>query len=77
MPRISVKAVKGRVARTSPNGPMIPHDHYMMVEDTKYIRRLLDFHKDITLEPAKVKSEAEPRESTGNTAPKAAPKTKE
>lgn len=53
--RISVKAVEGRIARTSPDGPFIPSDQYVNVEKTPYITRLLDFHGDIELEPVKAK----------------------
>lgn len=48
---LSVKAVPGRVARTAPNGEMIPHDRFVKVPDTAYIRRLLDHHGDIILQP--------------------------
>lgn len=55
--RIKVKAVKGRIARTAPDGPFIPHDKFVPVEKTKYIARLLEHHGDIEQEPAKVKAE--------------------
>jgi hypothetical protein len=50
---VSVKAVPGRLAFTAPRGgASIPHDRYVEVEETKYIRRLIDFHGDIVEEPA-------------------------
>lgn len=47
MPMIYVRAKPGVIARMSPRGPVIPHDKYVPVEDTAYIRRLLDHHGDI------------------------------
>lgn len=81
MPRISVKAVEGRIARTAPDGIFIPHDEYVEVVDTKYIRRLLEVHGDIVLKPAKQAApvSSDSKVDTGNqpSAPKIAPKTKE
>lgn len=51
MPTIRVKAVTGRIARTSPNGEMISSDRYTSVTDTHYVRRLIDFHGDLVMEP--------------------------
>lgn len=70
MPRISVKAKKGRVAYDAPRGGRrIPEDRFVSVDETPYIMRLLDHHGDIVQEskatpataPAKaVKAEAKP-----------------
>lgn len=49
--RIEVKAKAGRVARTSPQGPFIPEDRYVVVEKTSYIERLLNVHGDIEAKP--------------------------
>ena len=51
---IKVKAVEGRVARTSRNGEFIPSDRYVRVEETPYIKRLRDVHGDIVQEPVVV-----------------------
>lgn len=52
MKTIKVKAKEGRIARESPRGPFIPHDQYVKVPDTPYVRRLLNVHGDIELEAA-------------------------
>ena len=49
--KISVRAVTGRIARTAPNGPFIPHDAFVEVELTAYVQRLLHVHGDIEVEP--------------------------
>lgn len=55
---LSVKAKAGRIAFTEPrNGKQIPHDRYISVDDTPWIRRLLEHHEDITLEPTKASSD--------------------
>jgi len=53
MSRIKVKAVPGRVARTSRYGDFIPSDQFVSVERSPYINRLLNVHGDIVEEPAK------------------------
>ena len=50
--RVRVRAVAGRIARTSPRGDFIPHDRYITVERTTYIDRLISVHGDVTVEPA-------------------------
>ena len=50
---ISVKAVKGRIARTSPRGELIPSDAYTWVEVSPYVMRLVNFWGDLEIEPAK------------------------
>lgn len=56
---VSVKAVPGRLAFTAPRGgASIPHDTYVEVEETKYIRRLIDFHGDLEEQPVAVVSKA-------------------
>ncbi len=66
---VSVKAVPGRLAFTAPRGgASIPHDTYVEVEETAYIRRLRDFHGDIVEEPsapvAKKQKPAKPDEGS-------------
>lgn len=51
MKYIKVRAVAGRVARTARDGDFIPHDRYVRVDFTPYIKRLLDVHGDIEVEP--------------------------
>ena len=51
---ISVRAVTGRIARTSARGDVIPHDRYIPVEKSHYINRLLDHWGDIEVEPVAV-----------------------
>ena len=55
--RVRVKAVAGRIARTSPRGDFIPTDRYITVERTNYIDRLINVHGDVTVEPAAVAPE--------------------
>lgn len=51
MEKISVKAVKGRTAFTAARGGVkIPHDNYIEVDETEWIKRLRDFHGDIVQE---------------------------
>lgn len=74
MPVIYVKTVKGRVARTSPKGAYIPTDKFVPVEDTAYIRRLLNHYGDIELEPPrKAKAAAQPETAPEPVAVKADP----
>lgn len=49
---IKVKAAEGRVARDGPNGRYIPADKFMEVQETAYIRRLIDVHGDLIEETA-------------------------
>lgn len=49
--KILVRAVTGRIARTSYNGRFIPHDEFVEVELTMYIERLLYVHGDLEVEP--------------------------
>ena len=51
MARIEVKCVEGRIARTDPQGPFIPDDRFIKVEETPYIRRLIDVHGDLMVKP--------------------------
>lgn len=55
---VKVKAVKGRIARTAPDGPFIPDDEFVRVELTPYMRRLIDVHQDVEVEPTKTKPAA-------------------
>jgi len=48
--KLRVKAVEGRVARVSPQGEMIPHDRYILVDVTPYMARLINVHGDVTVE---------------------------
>lgn len=48
---VSVRAVEGRIARTSARGGFIPSDQYVAVQNSRYIQRLLNVHGDIELEP--------------------------
>lgn len=57
---VSVKAVEGRIARTSPTGSFIPSDRYVSVELTPYLRRLIKLHGDVVVEPAPTKSAPPP-----------------
>jgi hypothetical protein len=70
---VSVKAVPGRLAFTAPRGgASIPHDTFVEVEETNYIRRLIDFHGDLVEQPvapvasAKTKKAAKPDEGEGS-----------
>lgn len=49
--RVKVKAVEGRVVRTSPSGDFIPSDRFVSVPHTSYIDRLINFHEDLIVEP--------------------------
>lgn len=60
MSLIEVKAKKGRIARTSPNGEFIPEDRYIAVALTPYIKRLLNVHKDIEQRPPEPKAPPAP-----------------
>jgi hypothetical protein len=54
MAKINVKAEKGRVAFSAPrNGFRIPEDKFVPVEDTPYIRRLIEYHGDLVVESTK------------------------
>jgi hypothetical protein len=66
MEKLSVKAVKGRVAFTAPRGGVrIPHDRYVEVDDNTWIRRLLDVHGDIIQEKkSAAKTTSKPTETT-------------
>lgn len=48
---IKVRAVKGRIVREEPRGPFIPSDRFVAVPETAYIRRLIDHHGDLEIEP--------------------------
>lgn len=58
MRKIRVKAVPGVVARTSKDGDFIPSDRFVQVDETAYIIRLRDVHKDIVQEPEAKATEA-------------------
>lgn len=54
MPKISVKAVEGRVAFDAPrNGKQIPTDKFVTVQDTPWVRRLIEVHGDVVVETKK------------------------
>lgn len=56
---VNVRALPDRIARVSPRGPFIPSDAFVTVPATAYIRRLIQVHGDIEIEPAKApKAEA-------------------
>lgn len=59
---IKVKTKEGRLARVSPNGMFIPSDHFIEVQATPYIMRLLNVHEDIELEPKKTKTETKKKD---------------
>ena len=59
-PKIFVRTVEGRIARTSPRGEMIPSDRYIQVERTAYITRLIEIHGDVIVQPAQKPTKAEP-----------------
>ncbi|MGL5734762.1 MAG: hypothetical protein ACRCYS_07840 [Beijerinckiaceae bacterium] len=61
--KIYVKALPGRVARVSPRGAMIPSDHFVAVDFTPYVKRLLEVHGDIELQPAPVKTDPKPNKA--------------
>lgn len=44
---VTVRAVKGRIARESARGRMIPDDKYIVIPETPYVRRLIDVHGDL------------------------------
>lgn len=50
---ITVRAVKGRIARESAQGRMIPDDKFIVLTETRYLRRLVDFHGDLEEKQAK------------------------
>lgn len=54
MAMIYVRAKQGR--RAYYEGRVIPHDKFIPVTDSPYIRRLLDFHQDIEQEARPVKA---------------------
>jgi hypothetical protein len=54
--QIEVRAKKGRIARTAPDGPFIPEDEYVLVEMTPYINRLLNHWGDIEQRPPAAKA---------------------
>lgn len=57
MPMIKVRAVPGRLAYDKPRGgKRISNDEFVAVEDTPYVRRLIDFHGDLEVEKEKSKS---------------------
>lgn len=56
MPMIFVRAVEGRVARESAKGRLIASDKFVPVNDTPYIRRLIEVHGDI-----EVRKDPEPK----------------
>lgn len=70
MSLLSVKAKAGRVAYDRPkHGNLIPTDHYVSVEDTPYIRRLLNYHEDIELQPAEKEKPAAKTAAVADPAP--------
>lgn len=44
---VTVRAVKGRIARESVRGRMIPEDKFVTLPETRYLRRLIDVHGDV------------------------------
>ena len=48
---VSVKAVEGRIARSAPDGPFIPHNEFVTVAHTHYVDRLINVHGDVIVEP--------------------------
>ena len=55
MPRIMVKAMPGRIAYSAPRGgKVIPHDEFIPVQDTPYVRRLANIWGDIEIQSAAV-----------------------
>jgi hypothetical protein len=59
---INVRALPDRVAFTAPkNGKPIPSDRFIAVQETPWIRRLIDVHGDIEVQPATVHSLPTPK----------------
>lgn len=75
--RIKVKAKPGRIARESPRGPIIPDDRFVTVEKTSYIRRLIEHHQDVEVEPKKRSAPTEPSAPKPEPALKAEKKSSE
>lgn len=44
---IAVRAVKGRIARESARGRMVPENKFVSIPETPYVRRLIDVHGDL------------------------------
>ena len=62
MAMIYVRTKPGRVAMTDDGRP-IPHDKYVPVAETPYIRRLIDHHHDIEVQghsPSRAPAHEEP-----------------
>jgi len=68
MSLIYVRTKPGRIARQSPAGPAIPEDHYVGVQRTRYIDRLLNVHKDIERKPKAKKAPEVPSPKTSESA---------
>lgn len=67
MQKVSVKAVEGRLAFTaSRGGAKIPHDKYVEVDETEWIKRLRDVHGDIVQEVAKTEPLPKPKDLKPN-----------
>lgn len=64
---VKIKAKPDRVARVSPRGSFIPSDRFIPVEETPYIRRLINVHKDVIVEPKKPVVTAAPKPETKGT----------
>ena len=62
---VTVRAVKGRIARESARGRMIPDDAFVKIPETAYLRRLIDVHGD--LEEKQAKPPATAKSTKGDT----------
>lgn len=78
MKMIKVKAVKGRVVREAPDGDFIPADRFVPVEETHYVRRLIDLHGDLIEQgpdqPTEPVAEPEPKSEQPAPKPRRTPK---
>lgn len=74
MPTVNVKTAAGRIARTAARGGLVPHDRYIPVVLTDYVRRRIQ-DGDLLVEPVPlvapvVLPPAEPAASADEDAPR-------
>lgn len=56
---VRLKAKKGRIARVSARGEMIPHDRFINVQMTPYVQRLINKWGDVEVEPQNKRSKSQ------------------